>query len=284
MPVLNTALTMPELPLRAASRRMPFSLVITSLLLLAACSPATQEDTPEPGQSAKIKELADRLGIAPSWTDKLTGAQTERADGVILYDWIRRRQATLEGKLGLHHAPALTNPGKIADTLAWERRTQADDRKGAERFAVYSAMLENMRSICRQVVWSEAAWLANYKDVHAAGAHEEPMNWDVRAASLQIPCAQEKDGSGPIVHAGSAASPANSPFTPAEQQFIRRRQDAEATCRGSYDEQESARACREQDIVVDQMNAAGLCWGREDEVQAEYTDHRCAPGSIGYRP
>lgn len=56
----------------------------------------------------------------------------------------------------------------------------------------------------------------------------------------------------------------------------------ETDCRGSYDEGVTERSCRQRDAAMTRMIALGVCWGREDQSEAEYEVQVCAPGSIGY--
>ncbi|MDY6947223.1 MAG: hypothetical protein SXG53_16025 [Pseudomonadota bacterium] len=264
--------------------------VASGLLLLTAtaCGPL-QADTPEPGESETIKELARKLGYAPSWSDKIlakaTGRQTERADGAVLYDWLRRREATLGGKLEVYQTPALENPGKVADTLAWERLAQQADQQTREDIGSYRDMVSRMLSDCPSVTRQEDSWFSQYVETHAQGKHAAEVNWSLRALNLTLPCDQEKNGiylETPLGNSSESAPDSNEPFTAAEQELIRRHDDAEASCRGSRDEQESERGCRDREVLLRALNAKGICWGKEDESYAEYAVHRCAPGSIGF--
>ncbi len=169
-------------------------LIALVFAILAACG-APQEMTPEPGDTEAIKALTRKLGLTPSWTDRLLNgseAKTERADGVILYDWLRRREATLEGTLEVYQTPAFENPGKVTDTLAWERKTQAQDQQTQQLIGTYWDMLERRQPDCPRLTRREARWFSEYEDVHAQGVEGEDVNWALRTLALTTPCAEEK--------------------------------------------------------------------------------------------
>ena len=71
-------------------------------------------------------------------------------------------------------------------------------------------------------------------------------------------------------------------FTPEQKAAIADWTNLEADCRGSYDEGVTERSCRQRDAAMTRMIALGVCWGREDQSEAEFEIHVCAPGSIGY--
>lgn len=68
-------------------------------------------------------------------------------------------------------------------------------------------------------------------------------------------------------------------FTPGERRLIEESSELEARCRGGDGENTEA-ACEQRAAAMDRLNAAGICWGREDEPYAAYQYHRCGPGSI----
>ncbi len=257
--------------------------LIGAVALLASCSPL-QQDTPEPGDAEEIKALVQKLGLTPSWTAKLKakvmGGTPERGDGIIFYEWLARRKATLEGKLDVYKLPALKNPGTVEDMLAWERAAQLKDEQARKSYEGYLALTETMGRDCPMVIAQEEEWLDQYRTAHAAGKHKETANWDLRGLQLQQPCQAEMDEAASLASVG----PDTRPFTPAEQQLINRFADAHANCRGSYDEEESGRGCEEEGPAIAAMNRAKLCWGRFGQVEAEFIAHRCTPSSIGYQP
>lgn len=88
----------------------------------------------------------------------------------------------------------------------------------------------------------------------------------------------------PSIASEAPAAPVPAPmgFTALQKRLIKRSSDLEATCRGSYDERAAKAACDARDKAMDDVIAAGICWGKEDQANAEYEYHRCGPGSIGY--
>ncbi|OJW71355.1 MAG: hypothetical protein BGO57_00590 [Sphingomonadales bacterium 63-6] len=257
--------------------------LIGAAVLLASCSPL-QQDTPEPGDAEKIKALVQKLGLTPSWTAKLKakvmGGTPERGDGIILFEWLARRKATLEGKLDVYKLPALKNPGTVEDMLAWERAAQLKDEKTRASYEGYLTLTEAMGRDCPMVITQEEEWLGQYRTAHATGKQKDMVNWDLRGLQLQQPCQAEMDQAASL----SSYIPDTRPFTPAEQQLINRFADAHANCRGSEDEEERRRGCEEEGLALTAMNEAKLCWGRLGQVEAEFIAHRCTPSSIGYQP
>ena len=60
---------------------------------------------------------------------------------------------------------------------------------------------------------------------------------------------------------------------------------AEERCRGGAgDDPATFAACDQRDWALEKLNAAGWCYGREGESNAEFQWHTCGPGSLGYRP
>lgn len=68
-------------------------------------------------------------------------------------------------------------------------------------------------------------------------------------------------------------------FSPPEQRLVDEFLDLDATCRMDTGSVGDA-ACSKSDEVLARLNAQGICWGRQEEARADYSAHRCGPGSI----
>lgn len=72
-------------------------------------------------------------------------------------------------------------------------------------------------------------------------------------------------------------------FTAVQAQAVKVVQGLEEQCRGgSGDDPSTMKACDTRLAAIDRMIATGVCWGREDQYEAEYTYHLCERGSIGF--
>ena len=86
----------------------------------------------------------------------------------------------------------------------------------------------------------------------------------------------------PIESEAPPAETATPTYNATQNRLIDRHANLESQCRADPPGQEN-KACEKRDQAIDDLIAAGLCWGREDQFNAEYEYHICRPGSIGYQ-
>lgn len=78
------------------------------------------------------------------------------------------------------------------------------------------------------------------------------------------------------------AADVTGPFNAEQKDAIARWSNLESDCRGNYQEGITEQTCEQRDAALDQMRDLGVCWGREDQPEAEFEPHLCQPGSNGY--
>lgn len=89
-----------------------------------------------------------------------------------------------------------------------------------------------------------------------------------------------KDGKW-VIQDGQPLKPTG--FTSEQKRALKTVEDLEAQCRGgSGDDPATEKACTARDSATSRMIATGVCWGKEDQVEAEYIYHLCERGSIGF--
>lgn len=88
-----------------------------------------------------------------------------------------------------------------------------------------------------------------------------------------------RDCTAPVAAPGPQTNAADAAFTPDEDRLIKAHADANTACR-QVPSDATDHGCRERDILLAQMNARGICWGRVTEPEALYEAHRCDATSI----
>ncbi|ARR52337.1 hypothetical protein HY78_02120 [Rhizorhabdus wittichii DC-6] len=88
-----------------------------------------------------------------------------------------------------------------------------------------------------------------------------------------------RDCTAPIAGPGPQANAAATAFTPDEGRLIKAHADANTACRQSPSDA-TDHGCRERGVLLAEMNARGICWGRVTEPEALYEAHRCDATSI----
>jgi hypothetical protein len=162
---------------------------ITMLLMataLAACG-AQGQQTPEPHETERIKALIDQLGTQRSYNSK-TLIMNPDPDGVVLNRWLRRRQATLDGTLSLSDLPATSNPGSIADTIAWEQATEKRESGPGNRLGLYMVSVAHRAIACPTAYAREKTWFDKLSEEHRRGLHDAIVDWESTNAQYQALC------------------------------------------------------------------------------------------------
>lgn len=276
---------------RDVCRSYTHAWILAGSLALTACGPM-QETMPEPAETGRVAKLSDVLGKNAKWSDRIwssiSGKPLERADGLVFNDWIRRRAATLAGTITVDHERADHNPGSVKETLAWERAARDKDFETRKAIASYNEVLGKMRKDCPLRIEYEDEWQALYAEAYAKGEDRSRPNWGKRALDLVLPCQDEKNepAAPPVSETLPAAPvPASTPsgdasFTPEETAMIDVYLELNSQCRGSSDLKVQDRACPARNAMLEELNDAGICWGREDEAAYQNAAHRCGPGSL----
>ena len=141
--------------------------------------------------------------------------------------------------------------------------------------------------IVATVVMVLAIWGYFLIKAHDLARERGELNPTVHSAAVQSPtpavngAAEEQ----PATDAGDGhitAAQVSGPFTAEQKEAIATWTNLEGDCRGSTDETVTESACKLRDAALNRMIALGVCWGREDQSEAEYEVHICAPGSIGF--
>ncbi|WP_394652363.1 hypothetical protein [uncultured Sphingomonas sp.] len=86
---------------------------------------------------------------------------------------------------------------------------------------------------------------------------------------------QVKEGTRATLPQAEAAQPADNQR---DDELIRQAADAWGDVRQSDDGSEAA--YKRHTMLLEQLRGRGICWGKEDQVQADYEFHRCGPDSI----
>lgn len=166
-------------------------LIVAASLLFASCGVQAQT-TPEPNETERINTLARQLGIQRTY-DRRTLVANPDPDGLVLLRWIERRRATLDHTLQLNQLPALTNPGSVSATLAWERRTEnAEGKFDRSALGAYSLDFHVRQMTCPQAAGVEKGWFDQERAAHANGLRNAILDWRAVSARYQAQCDIEK--------------------------------------------------------------------------------------------
>lgn len=69
-------------------------------------------------------------------------------------------------------------------------------------------------------------------------------------------------------------------FSAKQNQLINKFFDFQNACQGGGNDTETENACARWGVVEENLRAEGICYGRKDQVTAEYRMHRCDAGSL----
>jgi hypothetical protein len=172
---------------RAALITFAISLIATS------CSPAS-EQTPEPGDNGRANALVEKLGTDRTYNSKSLTTNSE-PDGLVLAAWLRRREATLANKLHVNQLPALTNPGAVAKTIAWERETQRLEANAPGDFGRYMTDVSARAQQCPRAYEVEMNWFDTEKRAWRNGQRTTFVDFTNANDKFKATCGAEASGS-----------------------------------------------------------------------------------------
>lgn len=124
---------------------------------------------------------------------------------------------------------------------------------------------------------SSPAALANPSEAGVTGDEPSPVTKGAPASPAEGSDDEAVDEDYRIT-----AADVTGPFNADQKEAIARWSNLESECRGNYQEGITERTCEQRDAALDQMRDLGVCWGREDQAEAEFESHLCQPGSNGY--
>ena len=169
----------------------PFSAALLLSFALSACGVHAQQ-TPEPNETTKVNALVEMLGTQRTWNSR-TMLPDPEPDGLVLQSWMERRASTLAGTVGLIKVPALTNPGPINATLAWERAAEQGGAIRERGMTDYQFALLGTNGQCPKTLGDEKVWFAQETKLHANNTHPKLLDWHDQAVRFQHLCAFEGD-------------------------------------------------------------------------------------------
>lgn len=158
--------------------------------IVVATKQAPSQQLPDPNDVSRINEIAESLGTTRSYNRETLLANPE-PDGLVLRDFMHRRERTLSHTLRITELPAPSNVTTVQAALTWERASRDGD---TNELSHYELDVEQARGSCPQRFDQEQRWYADEEAAHARGERTSLIDWKAASAKFKAECAAENTG------------------------------------------------------------------------------------------